>query len=559
MAKRAAALYRVSTTRQVKHDDEDAIPLQKHAAEKYVKDHGWTLVHEYIEPGVSAYSLSFEEREVLQQALVDAKSGMYDVLLVFKADRLSRNSMEYPIILKLFHIAGVEVIAVAENRELIIDDQTQKLLRFVEGWQAETESLNTSIRVKAAMLELAKNGKWTGGKEPYGYRLSNKKGESLEINPEEAKVLREAVRLYLEEGMGAGRIAQHFNKLGIRSKFGKQWAGANLLRILQNPLLAGLPAYNRTRQSARSRTTRIKRPWDIYGNPQIIIPRDENGNPAPIKELEIIPLDTWWKLVNTVSSKKPTKRPGRPPWEPLLLTGFLRCGYCGRGFTANSHEEPGRGERHSYRCISKRYYGPQGCTGQTQYEAKKVDSIFMQELETFLSGIDLGNPTDYLRHKMSAARSRAKTEIAHLQSELKKAQRRVDSWAARLNMYFSNPENSLYTEDFLAKELAKAQKDVQSLTEQIGSLQAEAEAEIAEQAKVASFVRVAPRWFEIFKQAPVREKKKMLEQIIDHVTLWRDRMEIVYNVNLLEMAELAGEEVPRMLEPFSLKSVASMG
>lgn len=557
--KRAAALYRVSTAKQVKQDDEDAIPVQKHAIEKYVREHGWTLVHEYLEPGVSAYSLSFQERQVLQQALADAKSGMYDVFLVFKSDRLSRNSLEYPLILKLFHLAGVEVIAVAENRELIIDDQLQKLLRFVEGWQAETESNNTSTRVKAAMLDLAQRGRWTGGKVPYGYRLSEKKGESLQIDPEEARVLTEIVRLYLEEGMGSRRIAEHLNTLGIKTKLGKMWNDTNLRRTLQNPIIAGLPAYNRTKQAVKARS-RVRRPWDIYGNPEIIIPRDENGNPAPVKELEIIPLDTWWKLMTQMHAGKTlTRRPGRPPSDPLLLTGFLKCGYCGRGFVSSNVCEKGRPNRKVYRCATKRHYGSRFCSGQGQYSREKVEGIFMKELETFLAGIDLGDPTDYLKGKMAAARSRARAEMDHLRSELRKAQRRLDSWTERLNAYFAEPGNSLYSEEFLARELAKAQKDVQSLTKQIGDLQAEVEAEAAEQAKVASFARIAPHWFEIFKKAPTLEKKKMLEQIIDHVTLWRDRMEIVYNVNLLEMAELAGEEVAGTPEPFSLKAVARIG
>lgn len=42
-----------------------------------------------------------------------------------------------------------------------------KFVRFLEGWQAETESKNTSLRVSEAMQQLAKQGKWSvGGPRP---------------------------------------------------------------------------------------------------------------------------------------------------------------------------------------------------------------------------------------------------------------------------------------------------------------------------------------------------------------------------------------------------------
>lgn len=99
---------------------------------------------------------------------------MWQVLVVYKADRLSRNSFEYPVVLDRFSRIGCEVWSVKDavgGKLLALDTRMDKFVRFLEGWQAETESKNTSIRVSEAMLQLAKQGKWSGGPTPYGYRL----------------------------------------------------------------------------------------------------------------------------------------------------------------------------------------------------------------------------------------------------------------------------------------------------------------------------------------------------------------------------------------------------
>ncbi len=144
LPKRAAELLRVSDRSQMHEED---IPTQRETTKRFALEHGYEIVKSYIEAGVSAYRTGQEEREILQNALKDARKGEFEYLLLFKADRLSRRAFEYPVILNALHECGVKVIAVAENRELVIDEQYQKLIRFIEGWQAEMGSVNTSLRV----------------------------------------------------------------------------------------------------------------------------------------------------------------------------------------------------------------------------------------------------------------------------------------------------------------------------------------------------------------------------------------------------------------------------
>ncbi|QGP93435.1 hypothetical protein MGLY_28430 [Neomoorella glycerini] len=558
---RAAALYRVSTKRQVKNE-EDSIPVQQHLLRSYASERGWELVAEYLEPGVSAYKLSSMDRDILQDALRDAETGKYDVLLVFKADRLSRNSFEYPMVLWRLHRAGVEVIAVADapgGRKLNVDDQMEKLLRFIEGWQAETESKNTSIRVSQAMLELARQGKWTGGRPPYGFRLSSSKnGLPLEIEPQEVEVIKEMVRLYLEEDMGSKKIAEELNSRGLRTREGRPWRDSRVRDVLQNPIIAGLPAYNRTRQGDRpGRQVRVRNRYDI-NNPEIIIPRDENGNPRPVPEYTIIPLETWLKLTHKMKSLASNTAPDtRTLDSPALLTGFLKCGYCGRGFVSskknNSKVMAPNGKiynykRASYRCVTKARISTEYCQGQGSYSQKKIDTIFMAELENFLSNLDLGNLENYINSRQSFNMARVQHQIKQLEKELEKARRRHKNWVDRLNQFFAEPDKSIYSEELMAREIKKAEDDMAQLEKQLGELKSEYQQNHIEREKLQQFVKLAPHWFEIFKEAPTDIKKRMLAQIIDRVILWRDRMEILYKVDLTRLAQATGETADGTVE-----------
>ncbi len=191
--------------------------MQRNAIRRFVQGHpSWKLVAEYTEEGISAYKNASADRDVLQDVLRDARSRKFTVLLIFKADRLSRQSLEYPVILAKFQEYGIQVYSVADEaggKELKADGQFDKLMRFIEGWQAETESYNTSIRVSEKMRQIAEKGRWTGGKAPYGYRLDPQAPvhAPLSLDEKEAEIVRLMFRRYLDEGIGTPAITRDLN------------------------------------------------------------------------------------------------------------------------------------------------------------------------------------------------------------------------------------------------------------------------------------------------------------------------------------------------------------
>ena len=93
---RVCCLYRVSTTKQVDHDDQNQadIPVQRKACREFAERMGWTIVYEEQENGVSGFKVSANDRDKIQLIKEYAEQGKFDILLVFMFDRIGRRAEE---------------------------------------------------------------------------------------------------------------------------------------------------------------------------------------------------------------------------------------------------------------------------------------------------------------------------------------------------------------------------------------------------------------------------------------------------------------------------------
>ena len=83
MAERVYCLYRVSTNKQVDHDENNQadIPMQRKACHDFAAKMGWVIVGEEQETGVSGYKVSADDRDKLQLIKKYGEQGKFDILL----------------------------------------------------------------------------------------------------------------------------------------------------------------------------------------------------------------------------------------------------------------------------------------------------------------------------------------------------------------------------------------------------------------------------------------------------------------------------------------------
>lgn len=576
---KVAAIYRVSTDKQVRRDGEDTIPVQRGAVRAFIAERpGWMLVQEYAEEGVSGFKVSAEDRDVLQQALRDARAGRWQALVVFKADRLSRNSLEYPVVLDRFRRIGVAVWSVkdgAGGRLLALDSQMDKFIRFLEGWQAETESQNTSIRVSEAMLQMARQGRWTGGPVPYGFRPNPERRPrsdtpALAVDPEQAAVVRLMVRLYLDERMGCKLIATELNRRGIANPpTGKPWDDQRVRRILHNPIIAGLPAYNRTRPAGAGRTW--KNPYRLE---EFVVPRDAAGSLAPLPAYQIVPLAQWLRLQDAMRSGRPgrTASPGTGPVRygvtarvraaEGLLTGLVFCGHCGAALSVTStrYRQVRRDggvtitRRPYYICNTHLRRGKAYCAGQRTYGRKRLEQAVRRQLEHLLTLMDQTELAAMLETGVALGREQTAEQQRHLEAELRRAERALAGWLDRMDAHLGDPENSPYSEAILGARIRDARERCESLRQALDErVRRERHAAVTRD-QVDEFVAIAPHWWACLTQADAQEQKLLIRDVVERIIVQRDDLEIRFRVDLAAFLprarELAagglGEAPPRL-------------
>jgi putative DNA-invertase from lambdoid prophage Rac len=140
---RAAIWARVST------DDQDT-GNQLAELRAWAQRRGLDVVREYVLDGASAWK--GQHRDQLGQALADARTGGYDVLLCWALDRLSREGVEATLgLLRRFHAAGAPVWSLREPWTETADPSMAELLAAIYAWMARAESARRSERVRAGL------------------------------------------------------------------------------------------------------------------------------------------------------------------------------------------------------------------------------------------------------------------------------------------------------------------------------------------------------------------------------------------------------------------------
>ena len=113
--KKVRPLLRVSSDQQLEADGDLSIQ-RKLVLECIKKQPDWELdSKEYFEGSNSGYKNSVAERDILQQALTDAQNKEYDILVIYKDDRLGRRMLEVPFYIMTLSSFGVDVYSVKDG------------------------------------------------------------------------------------------------------------------------------------------------------------------------------------------------------------------------------------------------------------------------------------------------------------------------------------------------------------------------------------------------------------------------------------------------------------
>ena len=185
-----AIIYvRVSTTEQV---DGYSLKAQEESCLDYARRNNYNVSKIFIEKGESAKTTNRTQLNNLQD-YVKKNKNIIDYLIVYKLDRLSRNTCDTLNLNTFLNHLGIEIKSVTEP----ID--SSPVGKFNTNIFSAVAQLDNDIRAERTVIGMkhaVKEGRWVW-KPPYGYILEKLNGKSyLIINDEQAEIIREIFNLY---------------------------------------------------------------------------------------------------------------------------------------------------------------------------------------------------------------------------------------------------------------------------------------------------------------------------------------------------------------------------
>lgn len=203
----------------------------------------------YKDLGISG-SKDEDERPWLMQMKEDIKNGKIQAVIVWKLDRLARNTKVLLWLVDFFNQHNI--IFISANESIETATASGKFFLTVLGALAEMERTTNSDKMTAWKMEAIKKGIFAiWGNPPYGYR-KNLQTKRLEIDPEQKEVVLEIFDLYVTQNKSISEICKILFSRGIGTSYetklkkeritpgrkGK-WSPAQLARILANESYIG--------------------------------------------------------------------------------------------------------------------------------------------------------------------------------------------------------------------------------------------------------------------------------------------------------------------------------
>src|SRR5271168_3241128 len=252
----AVALYlRVSTEEQ---RERQSIATQNDFALRYCALHQLQIHQTYSDDGVSG-TVPVELRPLGRRLIEDAQLHKFDQLLIFKLDRLGRDTRLILNTVAELEKHGVRVRSMTEEFDTATSTG-RLMLTMLSGFAAHERDVIRERSV-AGTNRVAEAGAWLGGIVPYGYRKVGEKASariaiSEELIPgmklSEADVIRCIYRMAADEKKSCFAIADHLNSLGVPCAYVRD--GRQLLRGKRKERTSGLWRPGRVRNLIVSRT-----------------------------------------------------------------------------------------------------------------------------------------------------------------------------------------------------------------------------------------------------------------------------------------------------------------
>jgi len=178
-------------------------------------------------------------RPVFEEILKDIEEGLFNAVITWAPDRLSRNAGDLGRLVDL--IDERKLITIKTFGQNFTDSPSDKFLLMILCSQAKLENDNKSINVKRGLRTRCEMGLWPA-RHPTGYRKKNDRNAKceVELDPERAPIIKQIFEKFAYESW-SGRRTQAWLKydLDFKTETGHHLSTGNIFKMLNNTFYYG--------------------------------------------------------------------------------------------------------------------------------------------------------------------------------------------------------------------------------------------------------------------------------------------------------------------------------
>ena len=395
---RGAIYARVSSDRQ---DVNNSIEAQISECQEFAKRNKMVVVKIYTDEAESGL---ISDRPQFQQLVYDAvsKEKPYDLILVWKFSRFSRDKMDNALYKNRLQRRGVRIVSIKEP----VDDSPagQMMENMIESMDA-FYSANLSQDVRRGQRQIAMRGYYPGNYSPYGYKIKKVQEEDGKAfhnifvpDPPHDRTVR---RIFLETiaGRSQNEIRAGLIQDGIPAPKGGKWADSTLHQMLHNLHYAGYIVWGMNSKSGEP-------PVVALGKHDPIVSKQEFDLAAEIMASK------FHAVINP-----------RQAASDYMMTGMLKCRLCGRNLVGRLTKD---GSMRHYVCGARKEDGAAGCelpyVNVKSFDQKILNII----LDDILSPHNVLVAIDKIAEELSGPYEQQAATVMELEAEIRKVQERRD-------------------------------------------------------------------------------------------------------------------------------------
>ena len=394
------AYCRVSTE---KEQQLDSLEQQKEFFQEFARQNNYELINIYADEGITGRQT--RKRDEFNRMMRDARKGLFDMLVVKDISRFARNTVDLLTSVRELKSMNIEVQFISNSYKALGNSE---FILTVYGAIAQEESAGLSKKVKFGKNITAKKGRVPN--IVFGYNKLEKEKYNLEINEEEANIVREMYDMYVNKRYGCAKIAKILNERGIRTKRDQShFCGTAVSRTLKHRIYIG-QVVNKQSEVVDFLTGQRR---DIPEEEQIVV-INEN--------LRIIPDDLYYKAQkimeeNTSKYLEPMLKAGNS--SKYLYSTLIKCEHCGYSFFRENRLYKNQYIR--WKCSGKKTLGSKYCNNMIAVDEGELTNAIREYFSSILKNKnEFINRTIAKYHKILKAKNKDFKTSKDLEKEIEK-------------------------------------------------------------------------------------------------------------------------------------------